>query len=304
MNELFDKLILRVIFTLFIILILYLYRYFHSIFHPSSRQQLLKRFYPTKNSPGTIYLMSRILGIGLIFSEFYFFISDGIIFALIDFFIESSLAIILFMTSIYILDSIVLYNFEYEEEILKKKNFSYAIVSFAHALCTAYLLKIILAVSSHSLIMLIFLWLLGIVLIGFSTKTFSLISKLNFNRLLVQKDLGVSISYLGFLFGWTLIITSALNHELNNINLYNVQTLLKVVLSLIIIPIFRNGLVYIFKLQDAPPNTSMGHPESSESSQAKNLGYGVFEGITFFSSCYLTTVITGNINFGTFYPIY
>ena len=301
MNELFDKLILRVIFTLFMIALLYAYRYAHAILYPSAKQKLLKRFYPSKNSSDTIHLMSRILGIGIIFSEFYFFISDGIIYALIDFFIESSLAFSMFLLSIFILDSIVLYNFEFEEEILKKKNFAYAIVSLTHSLCAAYLIKLVLAVSNHSLIMFIFLWLFAIVLIGFSTKTFEYLSKLPFNRLLVQKNLGVSISYLGFLFGWTLIITSALNNQLVDVSWYSVQTLIKVVLSLIIIPIFKKGLIIVFKLQEevTPDLTSEGSDH-----QIQSVGYGVFEGFSFLSSCYLTTVITGNIHFGTFYPIF
>ena len=301
MNELFDKLILRIIFTVFLIMILYIYKYAHSVLYPSAKQQLFKRFFPSKNTSDTIHLMSRILGIGIIFSELYFFISDGILYALLDFFIESSLTFILFILSTFILDSIVLYNFEFEEEILKKKNYAYAIVSLAHAVCSAYLLKVVLAVSNHSIIMLIFLWLFGLVLIGFSTKTFSYLSKLPFNRLLVQKNLGVSLSYLGFLVGWTIIITSSLNNKLEDISLYSVQTLLKIVLSLIIIPIFRKGLVFIFRLQEEI--TPEEQSESSED-QVRSLGYGVFEGVTFFTSCYLTTVITGNINFGTFYPIF
>jgi hypothetical protein len=301
MNELFDKLILRIIFTLFIIAILYTYRYAHAILYPSAKQKLLKRFYPAKNSSDTIHLMSRILGIGIIFSEFYFFISDGIIYALIDFFIESSIAFSTYLLSIFILDSIVLYNFEFEEEILKKKNFAYAIVSLTHSLCSAYMIKLVLAVSNHSMIMFIFLWLFGIVLIGFSTKTFEYLSKLPFNRLLVHKNLGVAISYLGFLFGWTLIISSALNNQLEDVSSYSVQVLLKIVLSLIIIPIFRKGLMVVFKLQEeVAPEIKTEDADH----QMQSLGYGVFEGISFFSSCYLTTVITGNIHFGTFYPVF
>ena len=301
MNELFDKLILRVIFTFFIIFILYSYRYIHAALYPSSKQKILKRFYPAKNSSETVHLMARILGIGIIFSEFYFFISDGIIYSLLDFFIESSLAFLLFLISIFILDSIVLYNFEFEEEILKKKNFAYAIVTLAHSLCSAYLIKLVLAVSNHSIIMLVFLWLFGIVLLGFSTKTFSLISKLPFNRLLVQKNLGTSISYLGFLFGWTIIISSSLNNQLDEVSWYSIQTLLKIVLSLIIIPIFRKGLIVIFRLQE---EVSQDLLSETSDNQIQSLGYGVFEGVTFFSSCFLTTVITGNIHFGTFYPVF
>jgi hypothetical protein len=127
--------------------------------------------------------------------------SEGFLYALLDFFLEAVIGFIVYLASIYILESIVLFNFEYQDEVLKRKNYAYAIISLTHSLGLAYVLKIVLAVSNHSVIMLIFLWLFSIVLIGFATKSYSIISKLPFNRLLVQKNLGLAFSYLGFLLG-------------------------------------------------------------------------------------------------------
>lgn len=302
MNELFDKLILRMVFTFFILGLLYLYKYAHSFLYPSSRQQLFKRFFPIKNSPDTMILLSRVVGIGLIFSQFYFFMSEGFLYALLDFFLEAAIGFIVYLASIYILESIVLFNFEYQDEVLKRKNYAYAIISLAHSLGLAYVLKIVLAVSNHSIIMLIFLWLFSIVLIGFATKSYSIISKLPFNRLLVQKNLGLAFSYLGFLWGWILIISSSINNELIEIRWFSIQVILKIVLSLIFIPIFRKGLQIIFKFHDEIEKEIVidNKPENLE----KTLGYGVYEGSIFFASCFLTTVITGHINFGTFYPVF
>jgi uncharacterized membrane protein YjfL (UPF0719 family) len=301
MNELFDKLILRIVFTLFLCGILFIYKYAHGFLYPSSRTQIFKRFFPSKNSSDTIHLFSRLIGIGIIFSEFYFTMSDKFYLVLIDFFIHATLVSFIYLISVYIIESIVLYNFEYHDEIIKRKNISYAIISFANSTAVAFIIKNVSAVSKSSIVILFFLWLLAMVLLGFSTKTYSLISKLSFNRLLVQKNLAVGLSYLGFIWGWTFIISSSFNHELTDIKWYSIQVILKILLSLIIIPIFRSGLILIFKLQD--DFTSHMKDQNNEEGNAE-IGYGIFEGAIFFTSCYLTTVITGNIHFGNFYPVF
>ena len=302
MNELFDKLILRIVFTLFLCGILFLYKYAHSFLYPSSRTQIFKRFFPSKNSADTIHLFSRLIGIGIIFSEFYFTMSDKFYLVLIDFFIHATLVSFIYLISIYIIESIVLYNFEYHDEIIKRKNISYALISFSNSIAVAYILKGVSSVSQSSVIILFFLWLLSMVLLGFATKSYSLISKLSFNRLLVQKNLAVGLSYLGFIWGWALVINSSFDHELLNIKWYSIHVILKLILALIIIPIFRSGLIFIFKLQDDFNTTSKSKVTTNDTTA--EIGYGVYEGAIFFTSCYLTTVITGNINFGNFYPVF
>jgi hypothetical protein len=300
MNEIFDKLILRMAFTLFMCFILVVYKYAHMLLYPTSRLQIFKRFYPSKNSADSLHLFSRILGIGIIFSQFYFHVSDGFLFAIVDFFIKATLACAYYLISIYILESIVLYNFEYHDEIVKRKNMAYATVGFAHSLGLAFALKAILAVSQDSLLLMFFLWLFTIVLVGFATKTFVIMSKLPFNRLLVQKNLGLAFSYTGFIWGWIALITSSINLELTQIKWYAIQVILKILLSLIILPVFIWGIKSIFKLQDDLDAKFDAQNEGGE----VEFGYGLFEGLTFFTSCFLTMVITGQINFGTFYPVF
>ena len=43
MNEIFDKLIIRILFTIFICIALVIYKYAHLIFYPSQKKQLLKK---------------------------------------------------------------------------------------------------------------------------------------------------------------------------------------------------------------------------------------------------------------------
>lgn len=301
MNELFDKLIIRIIFTCFICAIIYFYKIAHSKLHPHTKSQLNTKFYPSKNAASTIHLFSRIIGIGIIFSEFYFYLSDNILITLLDFFIQASSCLFLFLLSTYILESIVLYNFDYNDEIQKRKNISYAIICFALSVAVAQLIKSILIVSSNSLVLLFFLWLFAIVLIGFATKSYQFISKMPFNRLIIQKNYPMSFSYTGFIWGWSLIISTALNHPLNNIKWYSIQVILKILLAAIIFPIFKIAITKIYSLQDEF-NQTKTDKEIAEITPPL-IGQGIYEGLLFLTCSILTTLITEHVNFGTFYPV-
>lgn len=296
MNELFDKLTIRIIFTIFVCITIFLYKYLHAILYPTSRQQLFKRFFPSKNSAHTIHMFSRLVGMGIIFSNFYFNLSHGIFISLLEFLIKSISCIIIYLFSIYILESITLYNFEYIDEILKRKSLAYALVSFAQAIGLAYVIKIILIVSHDSLIFLFLIWLFVMVIIGVGNKAYALISKMPFNRLLIQKNMAIAFSYTGFFWGLIILITSSLEHELKDIKWYIIQVILKLLLAVIIFPIFRKGLVLIFRIENQSPIDDEIHgPE---------IGYGIYEGTVLLTSCFLTSIITGHINFGTFYPVF
>lgn len=299
MNELFDKLILRVVFALFLCLILVVYKYLHSFLYPSSRQQIFKKFIPSKNPADTIHFFARIIGIGILFGQFNFYMSKGIVYALLDFFLQATSISVIYLISIYILESIVLYNFEYSDEILKRKNMAYSIISFSQSLGIALLLRVVLATSQDNFTLLIFLWLLAMVMVGLASKTFGIISKLSFNRLLVQKSIGLSLSYLGFFWGWITVVASSLEHELTNVKEFSIQVVLKIILSLLIIPLLRKGIHLIFQLKEE----FSSQYETQQSDQIE-VGYGLYEGATFFTCCYLATIITGQIHFGTFYPGY
>ncbi|MCK5882775.1 MAG: hypothetical protein KAG61_03735 [Bacteriovoracaceae bacterium] len=296
MNELLDKVIIRLVFTIFICLILFVYRYAHAFLYPSARSQFLKKITPNKNSADSVHMFARILGMALIMSEFYFYLSDGILIALLDFSIMSTASFITFIASIYIAESIVLYNFEYSDEILKRKNMAYAIISFSMVIGLAYIIKTAAAVSKDSPIVFLFIWLFAIVLFGFATKSYTFFSKLPFGRLIIQKNVAIGLSYSGFIWGWSLIIASAINHPMINIKWYLSHSMIKILLSIIILPLFQRGLVKIFKIAVTK--------NDDQSVDGPEVGDGIYEGIAFLSACLLTSVITGNIHFGTFYPIF
>lgn len=301
MNELYDKLILRVIFAVLVCFMIYIYKQAHLVLYPSIKHQLLKKFFPSKNSTDTIHLFARIIGLGLIFSDFHINLSSGIGVAFMAMMIESLIIIALYLGSIYIIESVTLYNFEYADEILRRKNYSYSVICFSHSIGLALLINTIVKVSQGSLIIIFFLWLFSMVLIGFGAKSFPLLSKLSFNRLLVQKNIAIAFSYTGFFWGQCLIISSAFDHTLTDIRWYSIQVISKIILSLIIIPIFMKALVFIFNIQNEAPTTT---DKNGVISSDVEIGYGIYEGAIIFTTCFLTTVITGQITFGSFYPTY
>jgi hypothetical protein len=301
MNELFDKVILRFFLALFVCLLLVIYRYSHRILYPSTSKQLFKNFYPSRNSADSIHLFARILGVGILFSELHFYLSDGLLNALLVFSIQSIIVFAFYLISINIIESMILYNFEYADEIHKRKNYAYSIICATQALSMAWILKTVLKTSQDSIVIIFFLTLFSIVLMGFASKSFSFVSKLPFNKLLVSKNPAIAFSYMGFLWGWTLIISSSLSRPLVQIDRYALEVLLNIILSLLILPIFRIALVTIFRIKD---DAKLDHLDMMKDIQSIEVGYGLYEGIIFFTACLLTTLITGHIVFGTFYPIF
>jgi uncharacterized membrane protein YjfL (UPF0719 family) len=300
MAEIFDRLIIRILLAGFVCLMIYLYRYAHVIFYPSVRRQVLKKIRPAENPADTLHLFSRLVGISIIFSSISFNETTGFWLSLFHFGVWGSIAVILYLLSLYIIESIVFYNFDYTDEILKRKNMSYAVVSFCHAIVISYLSRTVMLEADNSLVIMLVLWLYMLVIVGFSVKYYTLISKLSFNRLMIQKNLSLCFSYGGFSLGAGFIIASCFDQEHYDITVYCIQVLLKTVLALIIFPIFKRGLVKIFpiKLGD-----ERGH-EGQIDSDMQSLGYGFYEGCLFIAGAILTTMIVNRIQFGTIYPFF
>ncbi|MBI99695.1 MAG: hypothetical protein CME67_00570 [Halobacteriovoraceae bacterium] len=296
MNEIFDKLLIRFLFTVFICLGLLFYKYAHVLFYPSQKKQILKKIYPSENYVDTLHVFSRLIGIALIFSTLEFNEYIGFVRSVLDFFILGTSGIVLYLVSLYIMDNIVFYNFEYKDEVLKKKNASYGIVSFSQSICMAFLVRNIFQESEHSLIILFILWLFALVLFGFSTKLFAYVSKLSFNSLMIQKNIGLAFSYSGFLFGNALIIMAAFHHEHHDIVSYCIQVVLKTLLGALIFPVFRAGVIQVFQIQEGPTE--------GKSTDTPHLGYGIYEGSVFLMVGLLTSIIIGQIHFGTIYPFF
>lgn len=301
MAEIFDRLVIRILLAAFVCLMIYLYRYAHVLFYPSVKRQVLKKINPAENPADSLHLFARVIGIALIFSSITFNETSGFFLSIFHFSVWGSIAIILYLLSLFIVESIVFYNFDYTDEILKRKNMSYAVISFFHAIVIAYLTRTVMIEAENSLIILLVLWLYMLVIVGFSVKYYTLISKLTFNRLLIQKNLSLCFSYGGFSLGAGFVIASCFDQDHYDITVYCIQVLLKTILSLIIFPIFKKGLVYIFPIK-------MGGDERSHEGQIdtdrQSMGYGFYEGAVFIAGAILTTMIVNRIQFGTIYPFF
>lgn len=300
MAEIFDRLVIRILLVGFVCLMIYAYRYAHVIFYPSVKRQVLKKINPGENPADSIHLFSRLIGIALIFSSISFNESSGFFLSIFHFAVWGTIAIVLYLLSLFIVESIVFYNFDYTDEILKRKNMSYAFISFCHAIVIAYLTRTVMTESENSLIILLVLWLYMLVIVGFSIKYYTFISKLTFNRLLIQKNLSLCFSYGGFTLGAGFIIASCFDQEHYDITVYCIQVLLKTVLSLLIFPLFKKGLVYIFPVRLGDDRGYAGQIDTD----MQNLGYGFYEGSVFIAGAILTTMIVNRIQFGTIYPFF
>lgn len=304
MNEIFDKLLIKIAFSIFICLILYVFKYAHVIFYPIAKKQLFKKFYATENPGNTIHLFSRIIGIGIIFSGLAFNIKDQLLIVFLDFLIQGCLSFLLFLLGIFILENISLYNFEFVDEVFKRRNLSYSVIVFSQTISLSFIIRSIQMISQGSLLILIFLWLLTMVLIGFSSKGYSMYSKHSFNKLLYQKNLSLAFSYSGYLFGCTFLIISALKQELTTIQTYGLHVILKIILSIIIFPLFKMAIKFIFKLTEARPASENGIRETKADKDEQNLGFGIYEGSLFFTTSLLTSIIVSKVKLGIVYPIF
>ena len=296
MNDILDVILIRILFILIIVGLIFLYKYAHFFLYPTSKQQIFKRFFPSQNPAETILLFSRILGLGLIFSKFNIFLNQGFYFAAFDFILSSSITFALYLLSIYVLESIVLSNFEYLEEINRKINFPYALVSASFSIGLPIIFRSYLRHSvydySHNIIYIIFMWSFTIVLLGFAVKSYPLVSKLNFETLLDKKSMALGLSYFGFFMAWTIIIASALDQPIQDIKKYGFNLILRMILSLLIFPLFKTILKFIYQIQDDLENKNF-----ETKSDLPSFGYGIYEGIMFLTSAYMTTLVTSNIIF-------
>lgn len=296
MNDILDVFFIRILFVLLVCGLMVLYKYVHFILYPSSKNQFLKNFYPSQNPAETIILFSRILGIGLIFSNFNIYLNQGFFFATFDFILSSIITFSLYILSIYILESIVLSNFEYVDEITRKNNIPYALVSASFSVGLPIIFRIYLTYSvfnfSHNIVYIIFMWFFTIVLLGFAVKSFPWVSKLKFENLLGKKSYALGFSYFGFFLAWIIIIASALNQPILDIKQYGIGLILKIILSLLILPLFKILLTLIFRIKD---DLEMNH--SDDKMDLPSYGFGIYEGIILLTSAYMTTLVTSNILF-------
>ena len=91
MNEIFDRLLIRIILVGVVCTVLFIYKYAHVLFYPSMKQQMTKRFYPSENPADTIHLFSRLVGFTIILSSLGFDESHGVFLSIFHFLVWGTL---------------------------------------------------------------------------------------------------------------------------------------------------------------------------------------------------------------------
>jgi len=294
MNEIFDKLLIRVILSVLIFGILFSYRYIHFFIFKRIRKFTLRSIYPEKNLSHAIFISSRLIGFVIIINSQMIDLSNGLFLAISSLVIDSIISILLYLSSTYVFESIVLYNFTTEDEVIRRQNLAYSLVSSSLSISAAIILTTVNKVAAGNLINLMFLWLFSLVIFGASTKLFDLIFKINLSRSIVQHHLPTSFHYIGFLMSWVIIISTVIDHPIINYQRFILKSLIDIILNIIIFPLFFIGINYVFYIK------KLHHLKDTEVKEISN--FGTFEGIMLFISAMLTVMITSNLKFGTFYP--
>jgi hypothetical protein len=96
------------------------------------------------------------------------------------------------------------------------------------------------------------------------------------------------------------LISSSFNQEHYDITMYCLQIFLKMLLALIIYPLFKIGLEQIFKTHTYAEGPGQEPVELNQ----QNWGYGFYECCLFLSASILTSMIVNQIQFGTIYPFF
>lgn len=294
MEEILDNLVLRIVFVAFIFILLIAYRFAHYFLYPNGRRQIKQVFNPLSNPCNSLHFFTRILGIAIVFTSLDFDYFYSLSLGSVHLFSTGLIAIILYLISIYLAESIILYKFDHTDEILKRENFSYAVTAFAIGISQAFIIRQVINQSSNSFIITGILWLLAMVLFGFSSKIYSYYSIFEFHKNIIQKKIGVALSYSGFLFGNTLLLVLAFEQEHFDIQNYILRVLLKVLLCLLIMPIFIKILYQVFTIKRTSSTDSFD--------DNKIFSLGLLEAIIYPTASILSSIVIYNINLSIIIP--
>jgi len=291
MEEILDRFLIRIIFALFCCVLLYAYKYIHFLFYRKSIKQVKNEFNLLENPSDTLHFLSRILGMVIIFSfvEFNRFLSIEV--SLSHLSLVSLTIMVCYLCSLIIIEAIVLHKFNYRTEILKKQNFSYAIIAFSLNISTAFMIKTILLHSQNSAMIFLTLWLFGMCLLGLTARLFTFYSRFQFNRSISQKNIGVAISFVFYIFAGTYLLSKSFDQPHIEKYQYMLRIFFKVFLSILIVPVFLYAIKFIFalRIKEKSGNDYM-------IDQEKSIAFGLSEGLTFLISAIMTGWIVYNIN--------
>ncbi|MCY4645061.1 MAG: hypothetical protein OXB88_10625 [Bacteriovoracales bacterium] len=298
------ELALRIFFCGLFLGLLFFYKYIHRFFFYGVGPKMSQKFYPSVNSADTVHYFSRILGFSIVFSSVQIYLLGGVVITIAPLFFRSLIIFLIYFVSLSISESIAFYQFTYEDEISKRKNLCYGVIHLCQSIALAFVIKRVIIVSDFFLPLgesfgwLFFLWLYASVIFGLAIKLFSSYSKLPFNKLVMEKNMALGISYSGYILGCALLVNSSLLKKTTDITMYLQTVGLKTLLIILILPLFIIGVKKVFLFRDHSGISG----EYEFDLQRPEIGYGLYEGAIFLASSLMTTVIVDQIFFGNISP--
>jgi hypothetical protein len=136
------------------------------------------------------------------------------------------------------------------------------------------------------------------VLVGFSIKLYPFIFNQSLNRHVVQKNLSVAITYLGFIIGNTLVVLAAFPNKQLSFEWYSIYVFTSLLLLVLMTALIFWGLKRVFRVNEDYVGDLV-----EDTNKEPEVGHGIHNAILYFCSSYLAIIITSKITFGSFYPV-
>jgi hypothetical protein len=290
MEEIFDQLLTKIMFSVLLIIMLIAYRFLHLLLYPHAKKQVMNLYSPFENLPDTIHYYARIIGICIVFTSFEVHLFDNLYMGVFHLVFWILVDIVFYLLALYILELVILHAFQYQQEILKRRNLCYAIINATIALCLAVLIRNIVTIADYSIPFMIILWLFMVVVFGLLAKQYHLVSRFSFSKSVFSQDVGVVFSYVGFLISTTLIVYYSFSQTQKSVGNFIISTLTHLLLCGILLPLFFYGIQKVFLMTQ-----KMTIPIYQ---QEKNLQYGVglTEAMLYLSAALLTVIVVFGAN--------
>ncbi len=290
MEEIFDQLLTKIMFSILLIVMLVAYRFLHLLLYPHAKKQVMTLYSPFENIADTIHYYARIIGICIVFTSFEVHLFDNILTGVFHFIFWVLVDIIFYLLALYILELVILHAFQYQQEILKRRNLCYAIINATIAICLAVLIRNIVTIADYSIPFMIILWLFMVVVFGLLAKQYHLVSRFSFSKSIFSQDMGVVFSYVAFLVSVTLIVYYSFSQTEKSVGNYIISTLTHLMLCGILLPLFFYGVQKVFLVTQ-----KMIIPIYQ---QDKNLqfGVGLTEAMLFLTAALLTVIVVFGAN--------
>jgi uncharacterized membrane protein YjfL (UPF0719 family) len=246
MEENLDKLFIKIIMASIVISIVILYRIIHHYLYLSGKKNFFKIFQSQVNPADSIHYYARILSASILIYPLILTFQDDFLSLVVHLSTWSLLALALFISSIFFVENTILNHFDYKNEILKKENYAYAIISGSLSICFALAINFVIKNADFSIPIVIILWFLTLIYLGVSSKIFTALTSFHFFKDILSKNLGASISFAGFMLGSSLILFMCLDQEYVEFGEYFIQMASDLTLCLFFAPIFYLCLKRIY----------------------------------------------------------